>query len=83
MTSNIGRMLKVALITCLAFTGAALAAVPLASAAECEAGYGGDNGLWVRCKSNGPGACGAAAYASATGSSGAGCFAADYPSNDE
>lgn len=82
MTSNLNRMLKVAMFSCLILTGVAMGAMPIASAAQCSAGVGGEGGVYVHCRSDGDGACGAAAYAAANGSSGAGCFAADYP-NDE
>lgn len=83
MTSYTSRMLKVALLAALALTGAATGALPLASAAECTASVGGEEGVYVYCRSNGPGTCGAAAFASASGSSGAGCVVADYPQDPE
>ena len=74
-TGNVARALA---LSCLVL-GAAMTTLPLASAAHCSANVGGANGVSVVCYSEGPGACGSAAYAAANGSSGAGCFAADYP----
>lgn len=70
------RTTKLLLLTGLALTGIAMGAVPMAEAAYCSAHAGP---AYVECYSNGPGACGAAAWAGASGQSGAGCMAADYP----
>jgi hypothetical protein len=77
------RIVRVLFLACLMIpaltlsVGEAAAVIPdLTYDATCRATAGP---VEVYCNSTGPGACGAAAYASARGDSGAGCFAADYP----
>ncbi|HEY6220174.1 MAG TPA: hypothetical protein VIV65_08950 [Gemmatimonadaceae bacterium] len=68
------RTMKVALLACLALTGVAVGALPMAEAAECEARV---SGIYVHCWSQ-HGACAAAAMISPDGGTGAGCMAMDY-----
>lgn len=68
------RVSRAALISLL-FMFAATVVSPMATAATCRAGT---DDVGVECHSDGPGACAAAAWSGATGSSGAGCTAFDY-----
>ena len=82
MRTKLSQLSKTAFLSCLLLTCVATSALPIASAADCSASVGGEGGVYVHCYSDGPGACGAAAFAAANGSSGAGCVAADYPRED-